>query len=90
MELGYPIAAAIAAVPATLAWLSTRKIKQNVGVTNGRGTVSQMSESVLIAFEEHAKLDDVRFKEIAALVTSENDATRTNTDDRAQQIIDAQ
>lgn len=60
MELGYPIAAVIAAVPGAMAYLKAKKVNKNVGETNGAGTLATMNETILMWCEAHQRQDDER------------------------------
>lgn len=66
MEVGYPIAAAITAVPATLAWINARRTRHNVGPKNGLGPVTEMLELVIENQQSHAELDRLQFQGILA------------------------
>ncbi len=65
-EVIVAVIGAIGLVTASLvATLSNRAfLHRNLGRANGNGTVADMSELLIMAFQEHAELDTVRFDSI--------------------------
>lgn len=95
--LSTTVPALIAGRRAKMAAVIAKEVSDTVGRSNGKGTMTQMSEALLASQEnlataltQHIRLDDERFLTVMDLVRSENEETRANTDAKAKTIIAGQ